>query len=366
MLKEAVALATEQLKPSSLGVLSRVPLMDDDCPEVPEVDILSVWSGEEELPQRLTVDARGRRVYVDILRVPVSRMIDPAEAAGYRMLPLLLRESEIVWSEVGFLGLLIDRIKSKAYEKVVWEKRLGSQLSFGDSALRESSRNLSYPAGALFFLQTAYAYYMIALADALKSSATSLMTKPLTKLKRMDAVTGLNLSGALVSNLYLEAEPGESVNALTRIHKAVATRYGSHSVAGMSAMTRGHYDYSLSQVELEFRLAVASALINRGDIYNAHFYLRFWAYSLARCPIVLMEATRGLDPTFYVPFRPLRESLAEACPEILEDVTLVLGGGVTRNRVEDGLGAASHFRKQVIKKIIEKGLTPASLRQDLI
>jgi len=359
-LAEAVGKAVDVLKPSSLCVLSRKPLMDEDCPEVPEIDVLSVWNRTEEYPQRMTVSTSLGRVYVDVLWVPVSAMIDPYEAAGYRTLPHLFVESEMVWSKPGFIGPHIDEIRANTYEKAIWEKRLSSQLAFGDSALQEAKRNLDFPPGALFFLQTAHAYYMIALGDAIKESVTSLMTKPMTKLRRMAAATDSDLEEILLANLHLDFEPSASIVALKRVYEAVSARCNPHPVRGMSERTWGHYEYSLSSLELEYRLTVAESLSRRGDFANANFYLRFWAYSLARCPVVCEEAKQGRNPNFYVPFRAFEESLSEACPEIIEPVSLILGD-VSRGEVEESLRGTALFRKLVAEKIQEKGLTPASI-----
>jgi hypothetical protein len=362
-LVEALRKAVDMLKPSSLCVLSRKPLMDEDCPEVPEIDILSIWSRMAEYPQRIVVSTSIGRVFVDVLWVPVSSLIDPFEAAGYRMLSPLLLESETVWTLPSFLGPLVDQIRAKAYEKAVWEKRLGSQLSFGDSALQEATRNLDFPAGALFFLQTAHAYYIIALADALQVSVTSIMTKPMTKLRRIDAMTSSTLVKVLMANNHLDKDPSHSIGALRRIHEAVSARCGSQRVPGMGERTWGHYEYSLSRIELEYREAVAAALTRKGEVANANFYLRFWAYSLSRCPVVCEEAKQGRKPSFYVPFGALKESLSVNCPEILEDVSLILGGEVTRGEAENSIKGTAYFRQLVVEKILGRGLTPVSIRK---
>jgi hypothetical protein len=332
--------------------------MDEDCPEVPEIDLVSVWNRTEEYPERMTVFTSYGRVYVDVLWVPVSEMIDPYEAAGYRTLPHLFVESEMAWSKLDFLGPLIDEIRANAYEKAMWEKRISSQLAFGDSALKEAQRNLGFPPGALFFLQTAHAYYMIALGNAIKESVTSLMTKPMTKLRRMSAATDSDLEEVLLDNLHLGLEPSASIVALKQVHEAVSTRCNPHLVRGMSERTWGHYEYSLSSLELEYRLAVAEALSRKGDIANANLYLRFWTYSLARCPVVCEEAKQGKNPNFYVPFRALKESLSEVCSEIIEPVSMILGD-VSRGDVKESLRGTALFRELVVEKIQEKGFTPA-------
>jgi hypothetical protein len=356
-LVEAVGIAVNILKPSSLCIMSRKPLMDEDCPEVPEIDLISIWNRTKEYPQRMTVLTSFGKVYVDVLWVPISAMIDPLEAAGYRMLPHLFVESEVIWSKPGFIGPLIDEIRANAYKKAIWEKRLSSQLTFGDSAFQEAKRNLSFPPIALFFFQTAHAYYMVALGNAIKESVTSLMTKPITKLRRMDAVSDSDLEEILLTNLHLELEPTASIIALSRVYDAVRAKCNPHMVRGMSERTRGHYTYSLSSLELEYRLAVAEALSRKGDFANANFYLRFWAYSLARCPIVCEEAKQGRNPSFYVPFNSFNKSISKACSEIIEPVSLIFGD-VSSGEVEESLRGTVLFRARVTEKILEKGLTP--------
>jgi len=338
-------------------------LVDEDCPEVPEIDLLSIWGRTEEYPQRIAVDTSLGRVYVDVLWIPVSAMIDPLEAAGYRMLSHLFLESETVWTRSSFIDPLIDQIKASSYEKTIWEKRLGSQLSFGDSALQEATRNLDFPAGAMFFLQTAHAYYMTVLADALKISVMSLLTRPMTKLKRMAEETGCALGEILMVNLHLDNEPSASLGALRRVYDAVSARCASQRIQGMNERTWGHYAYSISSLELEYREAVAAALMRKRDYANANFYLRFWAYSLARCPVVSEDARQGKKPSFYVPFSAFKESLTTVCPEIIEDVSLILGGELTRDEVEASINGTAYFRQLVVEKILEKGLTPVSLRE---
>jgi hypothetical protein len=290
-------------------------------------------------------------------------MIDPVEAAGYRMLPHLLLESETVWTRSSFVDPLINQIKARIYEKTIWEKRLGSLLSFGDSALQEATRNLDFPAGAMFFLQTAHAYYITALADALKINTTSLLTKPMTKLKRMAAESGCALTESLTVNLHLNTEPSASLIALRRVYDAVNARCDSQRIQGMNERTWGHYVYSISSLEFKYREAVGAALIRKRDYANANFYLRFWAYSLARCPVVSEDARQGKKPSFYVPFRAFKKSLTEVCPEIFEDVRLILGGELAPDEAEVSIKGTAHFRQIVVEKILEKGLTPVPLRE---
>lgn len=355
-LLEAAKRASRLLEPSSLAVLVRKPILDEDYPEVSDVDLISVWEKPEELPERITVDGRMGRVFVDVLWIPVSKIFDPQEAASYKTLPHLLLNYEYLWALSETVKPIIDSVRLNAFEKGVWAKRIRHQLGFGDAALEEAQKNLNYPPGALFFLQTAHAYYVMALADSLKRSTMSLLTRPVTKLKLIDAETSRGMEQLLRRNLRLDAEPYASLVALHRIYKAVAVRCAGRPLNGVNMRVRGHYNYSISSLELEYREFVAKALIERGDYGNANFYLRFWAYSLSRCPVVLEEASMGRNPSFYVPFEPFKESVLDCCPEILDDLTIILGGGLSELDLENAIEGAGLFRKLATQEIETRGI----------
>lgn len=357
-LREAMEKASQLLEPNSIGVLCRKPLLDEDCPEASDVDLLSIWDQPEEYPERIKVTSSSGEVFVDILRVPASAMLDSMEAASYGMLPHLLLESETVWVRSHTVETLINQIRQNAYEKELWERRIGNQISFGDAAFREAPRNLDFPPASLFFLQIAHSYYMIALADCLRQSVMSLLTRPMTKLRRMDIETSCGLEELITANLHLEIEPSASLAALRRVYDAINTRCASQRLQGLSARTRGHYAYTISSIELEYREAVAKALIKRGDRASANFYIRFWAYSLSRCPVVLEEAKNGKNPSFYVPYETLKKSLLTTCPEIVDDIALILGDEVTRAEAEESVRGTAVFRRTVVDQIEGRGLRP--------
>jgi hypothetical protein len=350
------------LDPSPLSVRCRSPLLDADCPEVADADLVAIWDRPDELPQRSTVDGPLGRVFVDILWIPASALLDPGDAAGYMMLPHLLSESEEVSTRPGPVGPMIENVLLNMHERGAWERRIGEQLNFGDAALTEASRNMDFPPAVLFFLQTAHAYYMTALADSLRTSVMSLLTRPMAKLRRMSQETGCGLEGLLRANLHLGGDPSESILALRRVHGAVSARGGTRLARSLGARVWGHYLYSISPLELEYREAVAGALASRGDYANANFFLRFWAYSLSRCPVVLEDASKGREVSFYVPLRPFKESVAAACPEILEDMRTIFGGDVAPAAAGESLAGTREFRRLVAEQIQGRGLRLTSSR----
>ena len=354
---EAAKKASSLLEPRSLGVLFRKPLLDEDCPEVSDVDLISIWEGPEEFPERVTVDGQMGRVYVDVLWIPVSKMVDSLEAASYKVLPHLLLEYEPVWLRSEPVRDLIDSIKLSVYDKVVWEHRIRHQIGFGDAALEESRKNLDFPSASLFFLQTAHSYYITALADCLKRSTMSLLTRPVTKLEHMAAEANCELEPLLRANLHLDVDPSPSLAALRRVYDSVRLRCVGRQLSGVSMRAKGHFAYSISALELEYRELVANALITKKDYPNANFYLRFWAYSLSRCPVVLEEAREGRKPSFYVPFEPFQKSVQATCPEILVDMKTIFGEKVTVLEVEESIKGTTLFKNLVSYEIQDRGLS---------
>jgi len=344
---------------SALSVRCRRPLIDGDCPEVADADLVAIWDRFDELPERTTVDGPGGRVFVDVLWIPASALIDPGDAAGYMMLPHLLSESEEVSTRPGPVGAMVENVLRSMYERSIWERRIGGQLNFGDAALAEASRNMNFPPAVLFFLQAAHSYYMTALADCLKMSVMSLLTRPITKLRRMSEETGCGLEALLRANLRLEGDPSASLQALRRVHEAVVAHGSPRQVRSLGGRASGHYIYSISPLELEYREAVAAALARRADHANANFFLRFWAYSLSRCPVVLEEAREGREVSFYVPFKPFKESILASCPEILDDMKTIFGGELSASEAQASVEGTEAFRGLVAEQIRLSGLSPS-------
>lgn len=357
-LREAAVDASRPLVPSPLAVRCRKPLIDGDCPGVADVDLVAVWEREDELPERTTVEGSLGRVFVDILWIPASALLDPVEAASLMTLPHLLWESEAVSTRSEVIGTMVENVRLNMRERGAWQKRISGQINFGDAALKEAKRNLDFPPAAVFFLQAAHSYYLMALADSLEQSVMSLLTRPMAKVRRMSAETGIRLEEMIKANLHLEADPSPSLEALRRVHATVSAAGAPRLVQGLGQRTRGHYLYSISPLELEYREAVGRALVGVRDYANANFFLRFWAYSLSRCPVVLEEAREGRKTSFYVPFRPFKESVEAACPQILDDVETIFCEGLREREAARCVEGTEGFRELVTERIRQTGLRP--------
>jgi hypothetical protein len=351
-LYEAAEKARDLLEPKSLGILIRKPLLDEDCPEVSDVDLISIWEKPEEMPERIAVQTKQGRKFIDILWIPAAKVFDAEEAASYKILPHLLLEYENLWMRSDAVKAVVENVRQHTYDLEVWAARIHHQINFGEAALEEAKKNIAFPPAALFFLQTSHSYFTMALADSLKHSTMSLLTRPYTKIKHMAAETNTDLDQLMRSNLHVGDDPTNSLVALRRIFDKVATRCAGRQLRGTYMRARGHFEYTLSPLELDYRELVAKALIQHGDFANANHYIRFWAYSLSRCPVVLEEARQGRKPSFYVPFEPLKESVNATCPEILEDLKTILGGDITKQKAEDAISGTITFRN-IVERLIQ-------------
>jgi hypothetical protein len=351
-LYEAAEKARELLEPNSIGILVRKPFVDEDYPEVSDVDLISIWEKPEEMPERIVVQTKLGRKFIDILWIPAAKVFDSEEAAKYKILPHLLLEYENLWMRSDAVRDVVENIKQHTYDIDVWAARIHHQLNFGYAALEEAKKNMAFPPAALFFLQTAHSYFTMALADSLKSSTMSLLSRPMAKIKHLTDETNTDLDRLIRTNLYIDGDPTNSLIALRRVYDKVLACCAGRQPRGTYMRTRGHFEYSISSLELEFRELVARALMQHGDFANANFYIRFWAYSLSRCPVVLEEARQGRKPSFYVPFEPLKESVNATCPEILEDLKTILGGEITASQAEDAINGTIVYGN-IIKTLIQ-------------
>ena len=355
-LRQATQKIMQELKPKALAIFHRKPLIDPEYSDVSDIDITAIWTQREEQPERIVVDTHEGRVFIDVLWVPVSKMLNAEEAASYKTLPHLLLESEPLYVQTETVQSIIDNIKQKTHEQTVWERRIGHQLGFGDAAFEEAKKNLDFPPAALFFLQTAHANYIVALADSLKQSTMSLLTRPVTKLKQMTANSNPHLATDMETNLHLDVDPSPSISALKRIHMAVSQKCAGKQPYGVSNRTLGHYTYTLSPIETDYRLIFATALIKNNDLANANFYLRFWAYSLARCPAVLHEANQSKKPSFYVPIESLKTSIDIELPKILDDIKIIMGGEITDQKIQESIKDTIKFKDQIVNQIQKSGI----------
>ena len=253
---------------------------------------------------------------------------------------------------------MVEKVRLNMHERGAWEKRIGEQINFGDAALKEATRNLDFPPAALFFLQTAHAYYLTALADCLKQSVMSLLTRPMAKVRRMSAETGFGWRRWSRPTSTWKQTPRPRSR---RLSGCMPPRPPRGSPRQFQAPWRKDA-WPLPLLHLPAGAGVQGGgrkgPRGKGDHANANFFLRFWAYSLSRCPVVLEEARQGRETSFYVPFRPFKESVQAACPEILDDMETIFGGELTAAEARECVEGTGAFRGLVTGLIRERGLRP--------
>ncbi len=93
--------------------------------------------------------------------------------------------------------------------------------------------------------------------------------------------------------------------------------------------------------------------MRRGQEPAAVFYLRFWAYSLARVAMVHRRAAEGRDVSFVRPARALRPDLAAYCPELLVPLEQILSGGTTITiiDIQIGIERLCRLRDQIFENL---------------
>ena len=150
------------------------------------------------------------------------------------------------------------------------------------------------------------------------------------------------------------------------MHAVISERFPEPQwPAAMRQMTRFEYRYFSSAEELEWRLAVAEEMISRGSPPAAVFYLRFWAYVLARVPMVHQRAREGVDVSFVRPSKAIRPELERLCPEVLRDLSSVLGGDreLGRDDLSRSLEHLDRLRHRTLALLAARGFQLDGLRQ---
>ena len=118
----------------------------------------------------------------------------------------------------------------------------------------------------------------------------------------------------------------------------------------MRETTRCEYRYWHANEERDYRLAVAAEMAGRGSPEAAVHYLRFYAYALARIPLVRARAAEGRDVSFLRPEQAVLPDLRRHCPDIIDDLTFVFSGRLPATDVDvrEALATLSDFRDRTV------------------
>ena len=281
-------------------------------------------------------------------------------------MPHRLLQARPVFDATGRITARARTVGELAHQPEVQRERLASILNFGSDVVREIGVTWDFPALARFWLQMARSACLAVLVDGLGGLCPNVYTRPLAYLRALDRERGTDMAGELVAALDLQDDLDRLIAGLRRIHNVVSARFPDTDLpASVRPATRAEYRYFLAAEELGWRIAVAREMADRGDLASAVAYLRFWAYVLARIPMVYHVAVDdGRSVSFLRPEREVWPALSAQCPEILEDLARILAGprALTVVEVRHGLDRLLSIHEHALRALHEIGLEPSDLR----
>jgi hypothetical protein len=363
----SLAPALKRLSGRAEALLVRVPAIDPLLPVTSDVDVLAVGAADDFLPERIFPAGReaGARL-IDVVWLPRSRLDDPGQLAAAGLIAHRAVGSELVYDRTGSVCERLAAVRSRFHERAIRERRISGFLDMGYFTVREIGVTWDFPALALFWLHMAHAACLAALVDGLGGLCANVYTRPVDSLQALEETTGMALEEPFVSALHLDVDPLPLIGRLRCMHGIIAARFPEPPwPAAMRQMTRFEYRYFSSAEELEWRLGVAGEMVDRGSLPAAVFYLRFWAYVLARLPMVHQRSREGVDVSFVRPSRAVRPELERLCPEVLADLSAVLGGDRELNRddLSRSLDHLLNLRQRTLALLAARGFQLGHLRQ---
>jgi hypothetical protein len=348
------------------AVFVRAPAVDDLFPATSDVDLLIFGPVEELTPQRVFLDGPpSSQAVVDITWYPARTLDDPEGLALAGLVAHRLLSSELVSDTTGRAAAQRETVGRLMYQPAIQSRRIAGFLEMGFLTVREIGITWDFPALALFWLQMAHAACVAAIFDGMGGVCPNVYTRPFGYLEEIELSADLCLRNSIHSSLHLDSDPLHLFAKLRHIYRAVSRLGEPAWSSNIRASTRAEYRYVLSQAELDWRIGVAREMAERGDSAAAVWFLRFWAYSLARIPMVWKRAQEGIDVSFLRPERAVRPDLEENCPEILDDLTRILGGDrpVTAGDVSHSLDQLYRLRGGTIEFLSSRGIQPPGLKR---
>lgn len=342
--RRAVERAIAQDGGTAVAIQLRRPLRDAVSPSVYDVDLMMFAPLPAFLPERRhSADPQCRAL--DIVWYPQRLLEQPEQLAQLGLAAHRYMASETVHDPQGLSAACRAAMQACFHRADVREARWNVFLDVGWKTVREIGISWDCPPLARFWLHMAAASCVALGTDGLGGFCPNVFTRPLPYLAAIEAQTGLALQAELVEVLGLDASAEDAIAPLRRLHRVVSQRFAAPQwPAAMRRLTRAEYAYTIAADELEFRIAVARDMLAQGQRASALHYLRFWAYSLARIPMVHARAAEGLDAAFLQPEKAMWPDLCQHCPEILDDLRLVLAGNAVVDVAQVQRGIASVVR----------------------
>jgi hypothetical protein len=336
----------------------RTPAIDEDCPDTSDVDVAVFADVEDLYPERLALSgqsAHGGRT-IDVTWLPEAWLGDPDVLAAHGLIAHRLATSMFVSgdpSAAAAQAAVVDRF----YRSDIQARRVSGFFEMARLTVLEVGITWDFPALALFWLHMAHAACLAAALEGLRRRCPNVYTRPAGYLTELEAATGEGIASEWREALRLDADPAQAIRSLRCVHAIVSGRFREPGWPdSMRMTTRCEYRYWISADELHWRISVAEEMCRRGQPAAAIHYLRFVGYAVARAPMVHARAAEGRDVSYLRPEQSVRRDLARLCPDILDDLNVVLGGGAAPDvrAVERGLTALHVFRDRVIEMLCER------------
>jgi hypothetical protein len=353
----------ERLSPEAEALLIRHPSVDHPSPSVPDVDVLGIRRDKGLLPERLFLGKGPAKVPIDVIWLSRDLVDNPFQFARAGLLPHRLLSSEILYDRDGWMAERWHAIESEMYRPEVWHERIDGFLQLAADTVREIGITWDFPPLALFWLHIALTACVTAACDGSGRYCPNIYTQPMAYLRDAAREVGVDLETPFVATLRLDREPRRLVVLLRSLHATIAHRFPEPVwPPAIRQDTRYEYRYFLSKQELDLRVAAAEQMIGRGEGPAAVFYLRFWAYALARIPMVHQRTLEGIDVSFLRPEKAVLPDLEKNCQEIVDELGDLLAGPepIHVTDIQRGLQELTAFREVISAYLSERGIPTQS------
>ncbi len=344
--------------PQAAAIQLRRPLTDGYTPDAHDIDLMMFGALPAFRPERRHAPAPQARA-LDIVWYPQALLQQPEALARLGLAAHRFMASEAVHDPQGLSAACRAAMEACLHRPDISAARWGVFLDVGWKTVREIGITWDFPELARFWLHMAAASCIALGVDGLGAYCPNVFTRPLRHLDEIEARTGLALRAELVALLGLHHPPQDAIAPLRRIHRVVSQRFAQPRwPQAMRGLTRAEYAYTLDARELALRLAMAGDMQAHGQPESALHLLRFWAYSLARIPMIHARAAEGVDAAFLQPETAVLPDLQRHCPEILDDLRQVLGGGdlIDAARLQRGIAGVVHLRDTLAGLLRSRGL----------
>lgn len=332
----------------------RGPEADDRCQRSNDLDLVIFGDVASFMPERLFAPDG---TALDLAWYPASWLSQPRHLAAAGLAAHRLMAAQLLWDPTGEAAAQRAAFDACRLDRDLQTQRIEVLLDLGCLTVREIGVTWDFPELALFWLQMAHASCVAALADACGLACPNVFTRPFGHIRALERACGLSIRQPMVNSLRLAGDPAALIPPLRRLHRIVLDRYAEPPwPTNMRQVTRAEYAYALPAAELEWRIAAAQEMASRGQPEAATYYLRFWAYTLARLSMVWQRAAEGQDIAFLRPERQMLADLMVHSPDIVPELAAVLGGPIGLDAVRSGLTDLLQLRRTCVHLLQSLGL----------